>query len=180
VIRYTADKKGYIFDQESKYYTGMDKDDFDDWAKSRAKLAVEKWDAILEANAKEHATLSAGASVERGVGVEATQEHENRAADRGCVSRLVVPSSFVLRGHADEIGNLSLQFMQDLFLSPRMDKYLRTQEGETLREMFPRGLDLVMDRQELRQTTAMPSRAMSQNQEQSSEQRNPDKPNPCG
>jgi hypothetical protein len=131
-------------------------------------------------NAKEHATLSAGASVERGVGVEATQEHENRAADRGCVSRLVVPSSFVLRGHADEIGNLSLQFMQDLFLSPRMDKYLRTQEGETLREMFPRGLDLVMDRQELRQTTAMPSRAMSQNQEQSSEQRNPDKPNPCG
>ena len=51
VIRYTADKKGYIFDQESKYYTGMDKDDFDDWAKSRAKLAVEKWDAILEANA---------------------------------------------------------------------------------------------------------------------------------
>jgi hypothetical protein len=51
VIRYTADKKKYIFDQESKYYTGMDKDDFDEWAKSRAKLAVEKWDAILEANA---------------------------------------------------------------------------------------------------------------------------------
>jgi len=47
VLRYTADKKGYTFDQES----GMDKDDFEDWAKSRAEMAVEKWDAILEANA---------------------------------------------------------------------------------------------------------------------------------
>jgi hypothetical protein len=49
----------------------------------------------ISPNVKEHAPLSAGASVERGVDVETTQEHENKAADRGCVSRLVVPSSFV-------------------------------------------------------------------------------------
>ena len=35
------------------------------------------------ANAKEHATLSAGASVDHGVEVETTGEHVNRAADRG-------------------------------------------------------------------------------------------------
>jgi hypothetical protein len=50
VILYTANKKGYIFEQELKFFTGMDKDDFDNWAKSRARLAVEKWDAIFEAN----------------------------------------------------------------------------------------------------------------------------------
>ena len=35
------------------------------------------------ANAKEHATLSAGASVDHGVEVETTGQHVNRAADRG-------------------------------------------------------------------------------------------------
>jgi hypothetical protein len=35
-------------------------------------------------NVKEHATLSAGASVELGVDVETTEDHVNRAADRGC------------------------------------------------------------------------------------------------
>ena len=35
-------------------------------------------------NVKEHATLSAGASVDHGVEVEATEDHVNRAADRGC------------------------------------------------------------------------------------------------
>jgi hypothetical protein len=35
-------------------------------------------------NVKEHATLSAGASVDHGVDVEVTEEHVNRAADRGC------------------------------------------------------------------------------------------------
>ena len=43
---------------------------------------------LLE-NVKEHATLSAGASVDHGVEVECRKGHENRAADRGCVSRLV-------------------------------------------------------------------------------------------
>ena len=45
-------------------------------------------------NVKEHATLSAGAHVDHGVDVEVTKDHVNRAADRGCVSRLVLPSSF--------------------------------------------------------------------------------------
>jgi len=35
-------------------------------------------------NVKEHAPLSARASVDHGVEVESTGEHENRAADRGC------------------------------------------------------------------------------------------------
>jgi hypothetical protein len=35
-------------------------------------------------NVKEHATLSAGASVDHGVGVETAEKHGNRAADRGC------------------------------------------------------------------------------------------------
>jgi hypothetical protein len=48
----------------------------------------------IETNVKEHATLSAGTSVDHGVEVESRNGHENRAADRGCVSRLVLPSSF--------------------------------------------------------------------------------------
>ncbi len=42
------------------------------------------------ANVKEHATLSARASVDHGVGVGVKKRHVNRAADRGCVSRLVL------------------------------------------------------------------------------------------
>lgn len=41
-------------------------------------------------NVKEHATLAAGANVDHGVEVKTTEEHENKAADRGCVSRLVL------------------------------------------------------------------------------------------
>ena len=41
------------------------------------------------ANAKEHATLSARARVDHGVEVRARKWHVNRAADGGCVSRLV-------------------------------------------------------------------------------------------
>ena len=44
----------------------------------------EEGNIIGLANVKEHATLSAGASVNHGVGVETTEEHVNRAADRGC------------------------------------------------------------------------------------------------
>jgi len=39
---------------------------------------------VLLSNVKEHATLSAGASVDHGVEVETTEDHVNRAADRGC------------------------------------------------------------------------------------------------
>lgn len=38
----------------------------------------------VEANVKEHATLSARARVDHGVDVENTEDHVNRAADRGC------------------------------------------------------------------------------------------------
>ncbi len=44
---------------------------------------------LLLANVKEHATLSARAHVDHGVEVRARKGHVNRAADRGCVSRLV-------------------------------------------------------------------------------------------
>lgn len=40
--------------------------------------------ACLSNNVSEHAPLSAGASVDHGVEVETTQEHEDRGADRGC------------------------------------------------------------------------------------------------
>jgi hypothetical protein len=49
---------------------------------------------ILYPNVKEHATLSAAAHVDHGVEVKTTEDHENRAADRGCVSRLVGLSYF--------------------------------------------------------------------------------------
>jgi hypothetical protein len=45
----------------------------------------------LLSNVKEHATLAAGARVDHVVNVEVTKGHVNRAADRGCVSLLVVP-----------------------------------------------------------------------------------------
>ncbi len=44
---------------------------------------------ILSENVKEHATLSARARIDHGVEVEFRERHVNRAADRGCVSRLV-------------------------------------------------------------------------------------------
>jgi hypothetical protein len=39
---------------------------------------------LSQENVKEHATLSARASVDHGVEVKTTEEHVNRAADRGC------------------------------------------------------------------------------------------------
>jgi hypothetical protein len=47
---------------------------------------------IFLPNVKEHATLSAGARVDHGVEFETTEDHVNKAADRGCVSRLVEQS----------------------------------------------------------------------------------------
>jgi hypothetical protein len=49
--------------------------------------------SISSTNVPEHAPLSARVSVDLGTEVETTGEHENRAADRGCVSRLVRCSS---------------------------------------------------------------------------------------
>jgi hypothetical protein len=47
-----------------------------------------------EESAKEHATLSAGASVDHGFEVGITGEHVNRAADRGCCVSSCWASSF--------------------------------------------------------------------------------------
>ena len=49
------------------------------------------WEFLISSpNVKEHATLSAGARVDHGVSFETKERHVNRAADRGCVSRLVL------------------------------------------------------------------------------------------
>ena len=44
----------------------------------------ERYQKFILANAKEHAPLSASANVDYGVEVITTEDHENRAADRGC------------------------------------------------------------------------------------------------
>jgi hypothetical protein len=62
-----------------------------DWLNPEYEKAMK----VLLDNVKEHAPLSAGASVDHGVDVETTQEHENRAADRGCCVSSCSESSFV-------------------------------------------------------------------------------------
>ena len=60
--------------------------------------------SIFLHNVKEHATLSAGASVDHGSEVEATEDHVNRTADRGCcVSTCSVSSSFGGVGEIREV-----------------------------------------------------------------------------
>jgi hypothetical protein len=54
---------------------------------------------IFLPNVKEHAPLSARASVDHGVEVENTHEHENRAADRGCCVSTCSASCSSLGGH---------------------------------------------------------------------------------
>ena len=49
---------------------------------------------FLPQNVKEHAPLSAGASVDHGVDVGTTEEHVKRAADRGCCVSSCCASSF--------------------------------------------------------------------------------------
>ena len=55
----------------------------DNWKKGRTMSMIASTELPWE-NVKEHAPLSARASVYHGVGVESTGEHVNRAADRGC------------------------------------------------------------------------------------------------
>jgi hypothetical protein len=52
--------------------------------KTNAKTAVILGSTEATATVKEDAPLSARASVDHGVEVETTGEHENKAADRGC------------------------------------------------------------------------------------------------
>ena len=56
----------------------------DDLCPDHAKRIGKPHRDLHLANVKEHATLSAGASVDHGVEVETTKDHVNRAADRGC------------------------------------------------------------------------------------------------
>jgi hypothetical protein len=75
-------------------------------------------------NVKEHATLSARARVDHGVEVKTTEDHENRAADRGCVSRLVLLLHLV-RGKSGQTRKIILKHssifstvLADLFSDP--------------------------------------------------------------
>lgn len=85
---------------------------------------------IFLANVKEHAPPLAGAHVETGVEVHTSGDVDDKAASGGCCVSSCCASSFVLRGHVDESGKPTLSFMQDLFLSPRMDKYFKLPKDE--------------------------------------------------
>jgi len=40
VVKYTANKKEYLQNLEREFYTGQTEEDYNDWAESRAKLAM--------------------------------------------------------------------------------------------------------------------------------------------
>jgi len=63
--------------------------------------AVAILDIIFIANVKEHAPLSAGASVDHGVEVVITREHRNRTACRGCHDASCCALGFNSRCHLD-------------------------------------------------------------------------------
>jgi hypothetical protein len=52
-------------------------------------------DGSYSPNVKEHATLSAGAHVDHGVEVKSTEDHINKAADRGCCVSTCCASSLL-------------------------------------------------------------------------------------
>jgi hypothetical protein len=58
---------------------------------------------LILPNVKEHAPLSAGASVDHGVDVETTGEHANRAANRGCCVSACSISSFIGSVNRDDL-----------------------------------------------------------------------------
>ena len=95
--------------------------------------------SLFLANVKEHAPLSAGASVDHGVEVETTQEHVNRAADRGCcvstccasslnVGMLSMGTIFYLTvktscaDHTIELSNADLENMEQMIVAWRNGK----------------------------------------------------------
>jgi hypothetical protein len=101
---------------------------------------------ILWANVKEHATLSAGASVDHGVEVGATKDHVNRAADRGCCVSSCSESSFDLAA-AEEVMRNVMQGLADL-VKPRLTEEFLSVDLEVLRqhlhELFECGLGEVL------------------------------------
>jgi hypothetical protein len=62
---------------------------------------------IFLPNVEEHATPLAGAGVETGVEVHATGDVPDKAASGGCVSRLVVPSSYCVESDLPGSGSAS-------------------------------------------------------------------------
>jgi hypothetical protein len=85
------------------------------------------------ANVKEHAPLSARASVDHGVKVGVTEEHENRPADRGCcVSTCSASSIFRFdRRHIRELLRPEVLAR----VSPSTD-YLHCSEPSRLRDSY--------------------------------------------
>jgi hypothetical protein len=75
--------------RQSIYDAVYDHESCGNWDVSMALRAI-----IPSENVKEHAPLSAGARVDHGVEVETTEEHENRAADRGCCVSSCSPSDY--------------------------------------------------------------------------------------
>ena len=78
-----------------------------DWS-SRGRT----WDETFLANVKEHATLSARAHVDHGVEVGITDEHVNRAADRGCCVSTCWASS--IRLGPSDLPNLRIALKNSL------------------------------------------------------------------
>ncbi len=71
---------------------------------SRHLIDYSKGGWFLDANVKEHAPLSAGASVDHGVKVETMREHGNRAADRGCCVSTCSASFLFLRWRFQQLA----------------------------------------------------------------------------
>lgn len=70
----------------------------EEWARTYCDECLDRELLKYLPNVKEHATLSAGASVDHGAEVGITEDHVNRAADRGCCVSTCSISSFLLKG----------------------------------------------------------------------------------
>jgi hypothetical protein len=93
---------------------------------------IECWVYIILPNVKEHAPLSAGASVDHGVEVETTGEHEKRAADRGCcVSTCSLLDSDGGRSCMTGFGKLLDAVHEYIDLNPSLELSLRVSEKTT-------------------------------------------------
>ena len=77
-----------------------------------ASLAAAPESSFSSANVKEHATLSARAHVDHGVEVGITDEHVNRAADRGCCVSTCWASS--IRLGPSDLPNLRIALKNSL------------------------------------------------------------------
>ena len=94
---------------------------------------------LMLSNVKEHATLSAGASVDHGVEVGITGEHVNRAADRGCCvsscSPLLICGLGLHEGHQRR-DNLSIRNTKLLSFLHANDTF-HDLDGRSLHALLP-------------------------------------------